>query len=52
MHSDYYIEISIIICFIDKGNTTEKLIGAIERFSVSANEKNENISRQSFSKSQ
>ena len=32
------------------GDTTEKLFGAIEPFSASANEKNENLSNQSFCK--
>ena len=51
IHSDYYIEISIIIRFSNKGDTTEQLFGGIERFSASANEKFENVYGQNFCKS-
>ena len=51
IHSDYYFEISIIIRFLNKGDNTEILFGAIERFSASANEKIENLPLQSFCKS-
>ena len=50
IHSEYYIEINIIIRFFDKGDITENIFGAIEGFSASANEKFENLYRQSFCK--
>ena len=45
IYFEHYFEISTIISFFNKGDTTEELFYTIERVSTSANEKKKTISK-------